>query len=189
MSTTSSVTLSPTQAGDLLVLSASLSTGATAPITAVTDSAGDTWTKLEAVHVSGHNSEGDLWYTFTKGSASPVQVTTKAASDALEVQEFSGVGGIDSQSAAASNTGTTASSGTATPSGAGDLAVGFVAGHGNAEAITPSAGFTSAPQVSGSSVTLVTGYQVAGTGALSFGGTFTTAMYWAAGLALFTPAP
>jgi hypothetical protein len=187
-STSAGLTVSPTQSGDLLVLSASLYTGASNNITAVADSAGDTWTKLKAVDTSGHNSDGELWYTFTKGSATSVEVTTKATGEAFEVQEFSGVGGIDTQSAFASGTGTSASSGSATPSATGDLAVGFVAGHASTQAITTSAGYTAAPQVNGTNATLATGYQVTGAGALTFGGTFTATMYWAAGLALFTPA-
>jgi len=41
----------------------------------------------------------------------------------------------------------------------------------------------------GTSASLVSGYQVLGAPAAeSFGGTFPSSMYWAAGLALFAPA-
>lgn len=186
-SSTTSVSLSPTTTGNLLVLSASLYTGATNNITAVSDSAGDTWTKVKAADTAGHNSDGELWYAIAKAPSTSVSITTKASSEALEVQEFSGVAALD-QSAFTSADTNTASSGSATPSVTGDLAIGFVAGHASNQLITVSAGFTAQTQVTtGTSATLATGYQVVGTGAQSFGGTFSNAMYWASGLALFTP--
>ena len=53
--------------GDLLVYSASQYTGATNHISAVTDNAGDTWHLIAAPDSSGHNSEGELWYTYATG--------------------------------------------------------------------------------------------------------------------------
>ncbi len=188
-STTSGTTIplaSSTTSGNLLVLEASLFTGASNNITSVTDTAGDSWTKVMAVDVSGHNSDGELWYTFAKAPSSSVTVATKASAETLEVQEFSGVAGADSSGSGKDDT--TAATASATPTTTGDLAVGFVAGHANTEAITPTGGYTSPAQVTGSNTSLATGYQVlSSTGATSFGGTFATAMYWAAGVALFTP--
>ena len=185
-----------TTAGDLLVLTASEYTGSTNQLT-VSDSAGDVWTKITSAtnYVAGHNSYGAMWYLADAPSVASVTVSTKTASFvSFEVQEFSGVAATNplDASTGSSNTGTTASSGTATPSTSGDLAVGFVAGHGNAEAITvPATPFTTQPQLAttGSIATLVTGNEVVnGTSSQSFGGTFKTAMYWAAGIALFDPA-
>ena len=51
-----------------------------------------------------------------------------------------------------------------------------------------SSGFTLQPQQNstGTIATVLTGYQVlSGTGATSFGASFGTAMYWAAGIAAF----
>jgi uncharacterized protein YjbI with pentapeptide repeats len=185
-----------TTAGDLLVLTASEYTGSTNQLT-VSDSAGDVWTKITSAtnYVAGHNSYGAMWYLSDAPSMTSVTVSTKTATFVtFEVQEFSGVAATSplDTSAGTANTGTSASSGSATPSTSGDLAVGFVAGHANAEAITvPATPFTTQPQLAttGSIATLVSGNEVvSGTSSQSFGGTFKTAMYWAAGLALFEPA-
>jgi hypothetical protein len=122
-----------------------------------------------------------------------VTVTTKTASVALEVQEFSGVAAtapLDPSSSVTSGTGTTAATGSIVPAAPGELAVGFVAGHGSSQAITATPGYTTAPQVaSGNSATLVSGYQLLGAPATeTFGGTSSASMYWAAGLAFFAPA-
>ena len=111
--------------------------------------------------------------------------TTKATSLASEVQVFTGVAlGAVPTAGSTSNTGQSAS----VPATAGGLEVGFVAGHGSAEAINPTAGFTPQTEVqssgSGSIATLVTAYETPGT-ATSFGGTFGSSMYWAAGVATF----
>ncbi len=186
---------SATKAGDLLVLSASEYNGATNHITSVTDSAGNLWTRIGSFDVSGHNSNGEMWYS---ANAAPATVVTahnaSAVSMAFEVLEFSGVATASpvATSAGTSNTSTTASSGTATSTLANELAVGFIAGHGNSQPITvTSPGYTAQSQqnTSGSIATVITGYQVLGTpGAQSFSGTFATGMYWAAGIALFKSA-
>jgi hypothetical protein len=195
-STTTTVTLprASTQ-GDLLVLSASVYTGATNHITSVTDTAGNAWTRIGAFSVSGHNSDGEMWYSPNAGSASAVTVHLgTTANTAVEVQEFSGVATSSplDTSAGTSNTSTAASSGAITPAAGNELLVGFAAGHGNAEAMTvTSAGFTLQPQqTTGASVASV----VAGSKVLSsptaqaFTATFPTAMYWAAGIAVFRAA-
>jgi hypothetical protein len=191
-SSTSTVTLqTPSTPGDLLVLSASLSTGATNRITNVMDPAGNTWKQAGYAYQSGHNSEGEMWYSANASSVSSVTVTTGAATMALGVQEFSGVATSSplDVAAMASNTSTSASSGAATPTQTNELAVGFVGGHGNAEAIALTPGYTSQPQTNtGTTTSVVTGYQVlASTSTQSFGGAFKTAMYWAAGIAIFKP--
>jgi hypothetical protein len=173
------------------VVSASEYAGATNNIKSVTDSAGNAWTKVGAWSASGHNSDGELWYSANAKSASTVTVTVgTAAYVAFTVQEFSGVAGLDT-SAGASNTGTSASSGQpATVPPAGELVVGFVAGHGNGQPMTPSSGYTTQPQVSttGTVASLITGYQLSDGSTAGFGATFGTAMYWSAGVAVFKPA-
>ncbi len=188
----------PTQTagGDLLVLSASEYNGATNHITSVTDTAGNTWKLIGTYSVSGHNSNGEMWYTANASPTLTVTVHNSAAAFvSFEVQEFAGLaatGPLD-VSTGTSNTSTGASSGPATSTVAGELAVGFVAGHGNAQAISvTSPGFTNQAQQTstGSITTVVTGYQVLGApGAQTFAGTFGTAMYWAAGIAIFKPGP
>jgi Calcineurin-like phosphoesterase/Putative Ig domain len=186
---------SATTAGHLLVLSVSEYTGATNHVTSVTDSAGNTWTRVGAYDVSGHNSNGELWYAANATTVTTVTVhVAAAASMAFEVQEFSGVataGPLD-VSAGTSNTGTTASSGTAASSVANELVVGFIAGHNNAQAISvTSPGYVNQAQqttTAGTIASIVTGYQVVGTpGSQSYAGGFGTAMYWAAGIAVFKP--
>ena len=186
--------LSPTTSGHLLVLSASVYTGATNQINSVTDSGGNTWTRVGSYSVSGHNSDGELWYS---ANAKPVTTVTvnnaSAAFESFEVQEFSGVATTSPLDtfAGASNTSTSATSGSATSNVANELAVGFVAGHGNSQPITVTAsGYTAQPQqtTTGTIATVVTGYKVLpATGAQSFTGTFGSTMYWASGIAIFKP--
>ena len=186
-----------TTAGDLLVLSASQYTGATNRITSVTDTAGNTWTRIgSGYYVSGHNSEGEMWYSPSAKSTTTVTVhTASAATVSFEVLEFAGVAAASPLEVATgtSNTGTAASSGSVTSTVANELVVGFVAGHNNAEAISvTSPGYTTQTEQTstGSIATVITGYQVlASPGAQSFTGSFGTAMYWAAGIAVFKPGP
>jgi uncharacterized membrane protein len=196
--TTTSLTATfsaPTAAGDLLVLTASVYAGATNHLTTVTDSAGNTWTRVAAYFASGHYSEGEIWYA---SGASPVSTVTvklgTAASVVFQVMEFSGIGAavrIDA-AAGASNTGTSAGSGTITPAAVGELVVGFVAGHGNAQTMSVTTpGFTAGPQstTTGTAVTVRSAYQVVpSTAAVGIGATFGTSMYWAAGVVAFVSA-
>ena len=75
---------------------------------------------------------------------------------------------------------------------ADELAVGFAAGHGNSEAMTPNAaGYTTEPQQTSTGTdiaSVITGYELLPTaGSTAFSATFGTAMYWAAGVAVFKP--
>jgi hypothetical protein len=115
------------------------------------------------------------------------------ASTAIEVQEFAGVAAASplDTSAGMSTTSTAASSGPVTPAAGNELLVGFAAGHGNAEAMTVSGGFTLQPQqTTGASVaSVVTGSRLLGSpSAQAFTATFPTAMYWASGIAAFKAA-
>ncbi|HJQ02045.1 MAG TPA: hypothetical protein VJ851_10610 [Jatrophihabitans sp.] len=181
-------------AGDLLVLSASVYTGATNHLTSITDSAGNVWRKVNAWSTASHNSDGELWYA---ANAAPTTMVTAhiatAATMTLQVQEFAGIAAVNplDTSVGASNTGTSASSGPLTPAAAGELLVGFVAGHANAQAITVApAGYTVLPQQAstGTITTVVVGYQVLSPASVSFTGSYSAAMYWAAGLVAFKPA-
>jgi hypothetical protein len=173
-------------------------TGATNQISKVTDSAGNAWTRIGAYCTSGHYSDGELWYTANASSVTAVTVTVATATVvAIQVVEFAGVAANNplDTSAGTSNTGTTADSGAATPTGSNDLAVVFVAGHGNSQPITiTSVGFTSLPQQQSTNagstpVTVVIAYRTpAVAGAQDAGGTFSSAMYWATGIALFRSA-
>ncbi|MDT4934298.1 MAG: acid phosphatase type 7 [Pseudonocardiales bacterium] len=191
-SSTKTVTLaSPSTSGDLLVLSAGVYTGASQPITAISDGT-NAWAKINAVSVAGQYSDGELWYAPDAASVSSVTVTTAASTVALRVQEFSGVVATNplDGSTGASATSTSATSGSVTPSAANDLAVGFIAGHGKTQDISvTSPGCTVDPQQSTatpSPVSVVTGSQaLTSNAALSFSGTFPSAMYWAASIALF----
>jgi hypothetical protein len=195
-STTATVTLPrPSTPGDLLVLSASVYTGATNHITSVTDTAGNTWIRVGAFSASGHNSDGEMWYSPNAASTSAVTVNLgTTANTAIEVQEFAGVAATSplDTSAGLSNTSQSASSGSITPAAGNELLVGFAAGHANAEAMTVTApGFTAQPQqTTGSPVaSVVTGSEVLSTpSAQAFTASFPTAMYWAAGIAAFRAA-
>jgi hypothetical protein len=183
---------SATTSGDLLVLSASVYTGTTNHITSVTDSAGNAWTRVGAFSVASHNSDGEMWYSPNAASVTAVTVNVAAAATiALSVQEFSGIATASplDVSAGTSNTSNTPSSGPAAATAANELAVGFVAGHANAQTITVTApGYTAQPQQTstGTIATVVTGYKVLGSASSeTFTGSFGTAMYWAAGVAIF----
>ena len=185
----------PTTGGDLLVAAISEYTGASNLITSVTDTAGNTWTRVASYNSSGHSSDGEVWYS--AGARATTSVTAHAASAtsmSLVVQEFSGVAATSPVDTAAgtSGTGTAAASGSTASSTTHDLAVGFVAGHGNGESITvTSPGYVTLPQQTstGSITTVVAGYQVLGSPtSTAFAGSFSTAMYWAAGVTLFRPA-
>ena len=127
----------PTTSGHLLVLSASLYTGITNPITSVTDTAGNPWTRIGVFAVSGHYSDGEMWYAANAAAVTSVTVHTASAMViAVEVEEFAGIATTNplDVSTGTSNTGTSAGSGPTTPTGTGDLVVGFIAGHGKDQA-------------------------------------------------------
>ena len=179
-------------AGHLLVLSVSEYTGATNTISSVTDSAGGTWTRIASRFVSGHNSDGEQWYSANAKAVTSVTAHTASASTmALTVQEFSGVATTNplDVSTGASATGTAASSGSVTSTVANDLMVGYIAGHASTQTIAvTSLGYLVQPQVisTGTIATVVSGYQVQGAaGPVVMAGSFPGAMYWSAGVAAF----
>ena len=182
----------PTVSGHLLVLSASVYAGATNNLSSVTDSAGNTWTKVGAYVSSGHFSDGELWYTANAKPTTTVTVKTgSAASIVFQVLEFSGIAASSplDTSIGTSNTGTVANSGNLTPAASTDLVVGFLAGHGNQQTMgitTP--GFTAQPQATttGTFVTVRSAYEVlSSTSPIGIAGSFSSSMYWAAGVAAF----
>jgi len=185
-----------TTTGDLLVLSASVYTGTTNRITSVTDSAGRSWVRIGTYAVSGHNSDGEMWYSANAASVTTVTVrTTSSAVVALSVQEFSGVAATSPLDVAAGKSASSVSpsSGAVTPTVPGDLAVGFIAGHGNKQTINVTApGYTSQPQQTSAAThvaSVVTGYSILSTvSAQTFTGSLSTAMYWASGITMFKPA-
>jgi hypothetical protein len=185
----------PTGAGNLLVLSASVYTGTSNRITSVTDSAGGAWTRIGAYAISGHNSDGEMWYSPNARATTRVTVHTAAAAVvALSVQEFSGVATASPLEVAAgtSKSSVSPASGPVTPAGA-DLAVGFIAGHGSTQAIkVTAAGYAVQAQQTSKAApvaSVVTGYQALSTAsAQNFSGTLGSAAYWAAGIAMFRPA-
>jgi hypothetical protein len=181
--------------GHLLVLAAGVYTGTTNRISSVTDSAGNSWTRIGAYAVSGHYSDGELWYAANARPVTSVIVhNASAAVVAARVLEFSGVATSNplDLNTGTSNTSTSASSGSVT-SGAGELAVGFVAGHGSTQSITvTAAGFTALGQLTSTASTptsVVAGFALpAAAIPVSFTGTVASSYYWAAGIALFRPA-
>jgi hypothetical protein len=189
----------PTSAGHLLVLSASVYTGVSNPITAVTDSGGNTWTRIGAFAQASHYSDGEMWYVANANSVTSIAVQTASPAIAsLEIHEFSGVATTAplDVSTGTSNISASPGSGSVTPTAGNELIVGFVAGHSYAQAITVTApGYTAQAQQTsnggGMSVAgLVTGYQVlSSASAQSFTGSFASPMYWAAGIVAFKAGP
>src|SRR5450432_517121 len=135
-----------------------------------------------------------MWYAANALAATSVTVHLNlAATVAFDVQEFAGIATTTplDVSTGASTTSTTASSGALSTS-AGELVVGLVAGHANAQSmsVTPTGYVVQPQQIStGTVTTLETGYQVvSAASSVSFGATFPAAMYWSAGVAAFRPA-
>jgi hypothetical protein len=183
-----------TTAHDLLVVTASLYTGSTNHITSITDSSGQTWIRAGAYAASGHNSDGEIWYVPDAASVTSVVVHTAASSVAFQLQEYSGVAVTSplDASTGTSNTSTLPDSGAVTVP-AGDLVVGFIAGHGNAETVNLSSSYPptqAQTTTSGSVASIVTGSLVQGApGSANVTGSFGTAMYWAAGVVAFKAGP
>jgi hypothetical protein len=185
-----------TSGGHLLVLSAGVYTGTTNQITSVTDPGGNSWTRIGAYSSSGHYSDGEMWYAANARAVTSVTVHTgNAAVVAMDVQEFSGVS-ITSPvdvSTGASRSSASPASGSVTPTAVKDLEVGFIAGHSSSQAISVTApGYTIQPQQTSSSgsgtASVVTGYQVLTSAtAQAFTGSFSSSMYWAAGIVCFKP--
>ncbi len=185
-----------TASGHLLVLAASVFTGTTNRITSVTDSAGRSWTRIGTYAASGHNSDGELWYSANAPAVTSVTARTKSSSVmAISVLEFSGVLATSPLDAAtgASASSTKPSSGPATATGA-DLAVGFIAGHASSQAITVTApGYTAQAQrtskASSVSSVITASRVLDARGSQTFTGSQPAAAYWAAGVALFKTVP
>jgi Carboxypeptidase regulatory-like domain len=185
----------PTSTGNLLVLSASVYTGVSNPITGVSDTGGNTWTRIGAFGVAGHYSDGEMWYAANARSVTSVSVQTASPVVAsLEVQEFSGVATTSplDVSAGSSNTSVSPGSGSVTPTAANELVVGFVAGHSYAQAINvTSPGYTAQAELTSNGGGMIiaeldTGYRVlSSASAQSFSGSCASPMYWSAGIATF----
>jgi chitodextrinase len=132
-------------AGNALVASIALHTGASNSVTSVTDSAGNTWTKGPVGFRSGSFTRIELWYAL---AALPVtQVTVRLASSSLvgaNVSEWSGVA-IAAALDGSASVGNPSSNAGSTPSLAtnpGDLVLG---GLNTSQAVTTTlatAGFT-----------------------------------------------
>ncbi len=187
---------SPTTAGHLLVLSASVYTGTTNRITSVTDSAGGRWVRAGSYASAGHNSDGELWYCADAAAVSQVTAHLSSAGVlAISVQEFSGVATqqpLDGASGQVASNRAPTSGQRAAP--APGLALGFIAGHGNPQPIAvTSAAYTTQPQQTSAAnqvASVVTGYQVLpAASATAFTGSLARSMYWSAGVAVFKAAP
>jgi hypothetical protein len=176
----------PTSAGDTLVLSAALDTGATNHITAISGT-GLTWNQAVDAHSSGHDSDGEVWYASdVPAGITSVTITAGAGTAALDLQEFSGLGTAPTVSASGNSS--TSTSASQTQSGTG-LAVGFVTGNGSSQAITPVSGWTDQAQVTAGTsnlTSLVDGFEPT-TGSATYGGSWASSMYFSVGVAVFTP--
>jgi len=148
-----------------------------------------------AYFVSGHYSEGELWDSAKARPVTSVTVRSNSAVvQATTVLEFAGIattGALD-RPAGTAGTSTTANSGSLTPA-AGELLVGFAAGHGSTQAMTvTTAGFTSLTQRTSAASTPASvraGYRIGAPGSsVALTATFGSAMYWAAAIAAFRPA-
>ncbi|MEY9904647.1 hypothetical protein ABIA35_000863 [Catenulispora sp. MAP12-49] len=150
----------PITVGDRLVVEVGVWNTSSATATAVTDTAGDTYTEISHFTASDH-TEMSVWSVpITAGGGTKPTVTAKASSGAaigLAALEYSGLStvpglaAVDTQSHAtgATSAAATVSSGsTAAASTAGELAVGFYADSGFGDALTAGTGFTQRVNIS-----------------------------------------
>jgi hypothetical protein len=146
------VSLNPTTAGDLLVVSAAL-TAAKAPaasVSAVSDSSGtDGYTKGAFDDPTSSRSSAEIWYSpVAAGGVTSVTVTfSNSVSAVVRVYEIAGAGSIDQMAAAAGETTMpTAVTGTTTNSNEVGIAVIAWAGTGS-QSSPPGAPWTNDPVV------------------------------------------
>lgn len=147
-------------AGDRIVVEVGVWNSSAATASAVSDSAGDTYTELAHFTASDH-TELSVWSApVTAGAGAALTVTAKAGSSAdlgVAVLEYSGLAAAADASVldvAAHATGTaasaaTVSSGATAATGAsGELALGFYADSGFRDTLSSGAGFTARANVS-----------------------------------------
>jgi hypothetical protein len=145
--TTLSVPVPATAAGDALVASIALAAGSSKSITAVTDSAGGTWTKGPVGFQSGSNTRVELWYrTGVPAGITSVTATLSAAGVAsANISEWSGVAtasALDVQAARGNAAATTASTPPLVTTNANDLLVAGLNYSGTATSSLSAGGFT-----------------------------------------------
>ncbi len=188
-----------TTSGDLLAAVVKVrNISGTAAVTAVSDSAGNTWARATAI-AGGKQSDDELWYAanaMTVPASGSVTVTTTAASAvAMTVFELSGVATIAplDVTAAKSGTGTAASTGPTPISKPNAIAVASV---GWNSAVTPSKQTTGyqfvAPvqsRVSGDNTGEQSATQVlSAAGPQSYASTLSSSVSWTAVIATFQAA-
>ena len=189
--TSASVTLTPS-AGNTVVLCIADSGVA---VSGVSDNAGNAWTKVDALALSGTGAE--LWYAY--GVAAMATTITAASAttqawvlDAIELGGLLAGNPIDDYTGATGNTSAPSSGTTTTTTQASEIAIGMIA---DASATTSalSAGYTalaSNAASSGTVRTLTTAYKVlTATGVQSFGATLSATNDWAVILTTFLATP
>jgi Phosphoesterase family/Carboxypeptidase regulatory-like domain len=143
-----------TTSGDLLVaLIRNRNTAVVAPVSSVTDSVGDHWTKAVSVALGGH-ADGEIWYASNSATLSTSQAITvtvggtSASTTAITVTVLEIAGASASPldvTAAASGTSQPASTGTTAPSSQpAELAVGDIGWNGKVTPSAQTAGYTAA---------------------------------------------
>ena len=159
----SSLTLAPSlavTAGDRLIVQVGVWSGSNATTSAVSDSAGNTYTKLVAFTASDH-TEMSVWSApITAGGGTKPTVTVTASGSAdigASLVEYSGLstasgtGAVDQSKTATGNTSgaaTVASGATAATTAGPELGVGFYADSGFGDSLTAGSGWTQRLNVS-----------------------------------------
>lgn len=127
-STTLAVTITASTAGNFLVAVISNASGATNPVTGVTDSAGNTWSLAIAGLLSGSNTRCEIWYTANAASATSVTSTrATACNNSMNVSEWSGLTNtspVDVTGTSGNASGTPAPGGSVTTTNPDDLVIG-----------------------------------------------------------------
>jgi Big-like domain-containing protein/calcineurin-like phosphoesterase family protein len=141
------IPVQPTAAGNALVASIAVAAGSSKSVTAVSDSAGGSWTKGPVGFQSGSNTRVETWFRAgAPGGISSVNATLSASATAAgNVSEWSGVvtaAPLDGQAGRGNASSTTTSTPPLTTLNADDVVVGALNYQGSAGAALAAGAFT-----------------------------------------------
>jgi hypothetical protein len=143
---TTTVATITTTAGNCLIATISNASGATNPITSVTDTASNTWTLGVAGYQSGSNTRCEIWYCLSAASVTSVTVTRGTASNgSVNVSEWRGIvdiAAIDTTGTQGNATGTAAPGGSVTTTNPSDLIITGLSWAASVTASQNTGGFT-----------------------------------------------
>jgi hypothetical protein len=124
---TLTVPLAGTAAGDGLVAAIAVKAGSSASVSSVQDSGGGMWARGAVGYLTGSNSRVELWYRLNAPSLSSLTITLSAAkSVSAQVSEWTGLVGPDTAAGGSNASATTAATPNLSTGNPGDLLVGAI---------------------------------------------------------------